>query len=268
MDHLTTHAVCLGMTGSGKTGLGIVALEELARRRVPLLVIDLKGDMVDLLLNFPDLDAGRRSRRGSRRTRSGTGTRLQVAREAGREVERRSRSIGSRTDRCGGGQAAGSSGSCFTPGVASVAPLDILPALSAPAGWDPARRSRRRHRPGQRRRRRACSPLIGRGGDPLSDRDHVLTASVILEHWTRGDVLDLTGLLTSLADPPIEVLGALPDGCVLPARRADEVGHGAQHPARQPGVRRLDQGDAADHGGPAGDTGSAARHHRLGGPSR
>ncbi len=54
-DHLTTHAVCLGMTGSGKTGLGIVALEELARRGVPLLIIDLKGDMLDLLLNFPDL---------------------------------------------------------------------------------------------------------------------------------------------------------------------------------------------------------------------
>ncbi len=57
-DHLTTHAVCLGMTGSGKTGLGIVALEELARRRIPLLVIDLKGDMVNLLLNFPSLAGG------------------------------------------------------------------------------------------------------------------------------------------------------------------------------------------------------------------
>ena len=52
-DHLTTHAVCVGMTGSGKTGLGIVALEELARRGISLLVVDLKGDMVDLLLNFP-----------------------------------------------------------------------------------------------------------------------------------------------------------------------------------------------------------------------
>ncbi|HSO23699.1 MAG TPA: helicase HerA-like domain-containing protein, partial [Chondromyces sp.] len=56
-DHLTTHAVCVGMTGSGKTGLGIVALEELARRGVSLLIIDLKGDMVDLLLNFPSLEA-------------------------------------------------------------------------------------------------------------------------------------------------------------------------------------------------------------------
>ena len=55
-DHLTTHAVCLGMAGSGKTGLGIVALEELARRGTPLLVVDLKGDMVNLLLNFPELD--------------------------------------------------------------------------------------------------------------------------------------------------------------------------------------------------------------------
>ena len=57
MDHLTTHAVCVGMTGSGKTGLGIVALEELARRGVSLLIIDLKGDMVDLMLNFPSLTA-------------------------------------------------------------------------------------------------------------------------------------------------------------------------------------------------------------------
>ena len=41
MDHLTTHAVCVGMTGLGKTGLGIVALEELARRGVSLLILDL-----------------------------------------------------------------------------------------------------------------------------------------------------------------------------------------------------------------------------------
>ena len=52
---LTTHAAIIGMTGSGKTGLGVVALEELARRGTSLLVIDLKGDMVDLMLNFPSL---------------------------------------------------------------------------------------------------------------------------------------------------------------------------------------------------------------------
>ena len=52
---LTTHAVCLGMTGSGKTGLGVILLEEAALDGVPSLIIDPKGDMTNLLLTFPDL---------------------------------------------------------------------------------------------------------------------------------------------------------------------------------------------------------------------
>ncbi len=207
MDHLTTHAVCLGMTGSGKTGLGIVALEELARRRVPLLVIDLKGDMVDLLLNFPGLEPESfapwlpADEVGDRNPE-------EVAREQAEKWR-----LG--LDRSGLGSSdmaqvkAGVEWQLFTPGVASVAPLDILPALSAPAGWEPAAD------PDAATDRvngvvAALLSLVGRGGDALSDRDHVLAASVVLEHWTRGDDLDLGGLLASLADPPIDVLGALP----------------------------------------------------------
>ncbi len=52
---LTTHAICVGMTGSGKTGLGIDLLEEAAIDRVPALIIDPKGDITNLLLTFPDL---------------------------------------------------------------------------------------------------------------------------------------------------------------------------------------------------------------------
>lgn len=207
MDHLTTHAVCLGMTGSGKTGLGIVALEELARRGVPLLIIDLKGDMVDLLLNFPDLDpesfapwlpADEVEDRDPE----------EVAREQAEKWRRGLERAGLAAEDMAmvkGGVA----WQLFTPGVSSVAPLDILPALSAPEDWDPA------SDPDAATDRvngvvGALLSLVGRGGDVLSDRDHVLTASVILEHWKRGDHLDLGGLLTSLADPPIEVFGALP----------------------------------------------------------
>jgi hypothetical protein len=52
---LTTHAVCVGMTGSGKTGLGIALLEEAAIDGIPAIVIDPKGDLGNLLLSFPSL---------------------------------------------------------------------------------------------------------------------------------------------------------------------------------------------------------------------
>ena len=206
MDHLTTHAVCVGMTGSGKTGLGIVALEELARRGVSLLVIDLKGDMVDLLLNFPSLagddfapwlppdalEEGERSKVASKQADfwrqglegSGLGPAdLRAVREGVRWQ-------------------------LLTPGAGSVAPLDILPALGAPEGWSPD------SDPDGATNRvngitSALLSLVGRGGDPLADRDHVLTATVILDHWRRGRALDLAGLLASLVDPPMESLGAL-----------------------------------------------------------
>ena len=52
---LVTHGVCVGMTGSGKTGLCIALLEEAALDGIPAIVIDPKGDLGDLLLTFPDL---------------------------------------------------------------------------------------------------------------------------------------------------------------------------------------------------------------------
>ncbi|MBM3967196.1 MAG: DUF87 domain-containing protein, partial [Planctomycetes bacterium] len=53
--HLTTHAICVGMTGSGKTGLCISLLEEAAIDNIPILCIDPKGDLGNLLLAFPEL---------------------------------------------------------------------------------------------------------------------------------------------------------------------------------------------------------------------
>ena len=52
---LTTHAVCVGMTGSGKTGLCLSLLEEAAIDGIPALAIDPKGDLGNLLLAFPEL---------------------------------------------------------------------------------------------------------------------------------------------------------------------------------------------------------------------
>src|ERR1700749_1822912 len=55
---LVTHAVCVGMTGSGKTGLGLSVIEEAALDNIPVLAIDPKGDLSNLLLTFPSLTGG------------------------------------------------------------------------------------------------------------------------------------------------------------------------------------------------------------------
>jgi len=54
-DDLTTHAVVVGMTGSGKTGLCLDLLEEAALNNIPALMIDPKGDITNALLHFPEL---------------------------------------------------------------------------------------------------------------------------------------------------------------------------------------------------------------------
>src|SRR5512145_777447 len=55
-SHLTTHSVIVGMTGSGKTGLVTVLVEEALRAAIPVLVIDVKGDLPNLKLAFPSFD--------------------------------------------------------------------------------------------------------------------------------------------------------------------------------------------------------------------
>ncbi len=217
-DHLTTHAVCVGMTGSGKTGLGIVALEELARQGIPLLVVDLKGDMVDLLLQFPALEPAEFEPwlpPGESDDRRAAAERVAAMWRKGLEGSG-----------LGGSDIAavrdGLRWQLLTPGLEQGAPLDILPALSAPAGWSPETDP-----DGARERvndvTSALLSLIGRGGDPLSDRDQVLVASVILEHWRRGDPLDLPTLLGSLAEPPLERLGVLPLETVYPRKERMEL---------------------------------------------
>ncbi len=54
---LTTHGFVLGMTGSGKTGLCVVLVEELLRAGVPVIAVDSKGDLGTLLLGLEPGDA-------------------------------------------------------------------------------------------------------------------------------------------------------------------------------------------------------------------
>ncbi len=205
-DHLTTHAVCLGMTGSGKTGLGIVTLEELARRGTPLLIIDLKGDMLNLLLNFPNLSSAEFEPWLAPDTKASKDSTTAAAEQAALWKKGLNGCGLDGTDVAAVAQ--GVRWRLVTPGIASGTPLDILPSLTPPPGWDPGTDP-----DGARDRvnglTSALLSLVDRGGDPLSDPDHVLVASIILENWRQGRGLDLASLLGNIAEPPIDHLGAL-----------------------------------------------------------
>lgn len=212
-DLLTTHGVILGMTGSGKTGLAVVLLEELARQRMPLVICDLKGDLTNLLLAFPSLAPGD----------------FEPYLPASTPPAERQAAAAATATRWQQGLAQWGLGPAeiaelrqavrwqlLTPG-SGVAPVSLLPALAAPEGYDPDVDP-----DGARTRLDGTAAgllaLVGRGGDPLSDRDHVLLATLLDNAWRQGQALDLAGLIRQIAQPPVSQFGVLDAETFYPAK--------------------------------------------------
>jgi hypothetical protein len=214
--HLTTHGVIVGMTGSGKTGLLLVLVEEALRAGVPVLLVDVKGDLADLLLTFPALDAASFAPWIDR----------EAATRAGRTVAQVAQSSADAwragLDEWGLGPSdvaalhARVAPRVLTPGSAAGEPLHVLSALETPSPlWATDLEGARA----------ALSAsvslllrLVGRDPDPTRSRDHVVL-SVFAEHRLRqGLAADVASLLHDLAEPPVAELGAMPLDEYLPKR--------------------------------------------------
>jgi len=204
---LTTHGLIVGMTGSGKTGLAIVLLEEAALDGIPSIVIDPKGDMANLALRFPDLcpedflpwiEPREALSRGV--------THEDLARETARKWEEGIGEWGQSKDRLEALVAAGAV-DVYTPGSASGRPIAALLRLGAP----PA--SLLRDEDALRERIvNAVSGLLGLVGieaDPVTSREHVLLATLLDRAWRGGDDASLESLLKAIQSPPFQKLGAL-----------------------------------------------------------
>jgi hypothetical protein len=213
---LTTHAVCLGMTGSGKTGLGVILLEEAALDGVPSLVIDPKGDMTNLLLTFPDLqpedfrpwvnpdDARRKEmdldayaasvadlwRKGL--AKSGQGPeRIQRLKEAADFL-------------------------IFTPGSSAGRQVSILQTLKAPAiSWETDSELLRDKIESVVS---ALLALVGIEADPVRSREHILLSNIFEHAWRAGEDLDLAQLIMRVQKPPITQLGVFPVDTFFPEK--------------------------------------------------
>lgn len=205
-DDLTTHAVVVGMTGSGKTGLCMDIMEEAALKNLPAILIDPKGDITNLLLHFPELlpedfkpwiNAGDARRDGKTVDVAASDTASlwkNGLKDWGIESDRIQR-LKDSVDRA-----------IYTPGSTSGKPISILASLKAPAAdWEAQQEVLLEQIEG------TVTALLGLIGldnvDPISDPEHILLSKIIADSWAAGNDVDMGELIMQTQSPPFEKLG-------------------------------------------------------------
>jgi hypothetical protein len=241
---LVTHAVCVGMTGSGKTGLCIGLLEEAAIDGVPAIVIDPKGDLGNLLLTFPDLrpadfepwvnpdDARRKG--------------VSVAEYAAGQAELWTRGLaewGEDGERIARLRAAADF-AIYTPGSEAGLQVSILRSLEAPAGDAAA--------DGELLRERVATTvasllgLLGIDADPVRSRDHILLATLVDAAWKAGRDLDLAALIAGIQSPPFARVGVMDLESFYPAKERFGLAMALNNLLASPGFEAWTAGDPLD----------------------
>jgi hypothetical protein len=241
---LTTHGVIIGMTGSGKTGLGIGLLEEAAMDRIPVLAVDPKGDLTNLLLTFPDLlpedfrpwineetarqkgvDADSWAAQQAESWRKGLAGWDQDGERIRRMREHADFAI-------------------YTPGSAAGLPVSVLRSFDAPppALLDDADAFRERVQSTVT----GLLGLLGVDADPIRSREHILLSSILDDAWRKGRSLDLGALIQAIQQPPFTRLGVMELESVYPSK--DRFGLAMQLNAlvASPGFQGWMQGEPLD----------------------
>jgi len=242
---LVTHGVCVGMTGSGKTGLCIDLLEEALLADFPLFILDPKGDVTNLLLLFPDLRSEDfapwvdpdSARRAGRSPAEEGAAQAALWKQGLAKWDVSVESIRKLRD--------GTAWRVFTPGSRAGRPVNLLGSLDAPAGltWD------RDEEPLRDEVRGLVASLLGLAGieaDPVSDARSILLARVVEEAWKGGRSLDLAGLIALVESPPFARVGAVELDAFLPREKRRELALALNNLLASPDFGSWRQGEALD----------------------
>ncbi len=221
-DDLTTHAVVVGMTGSGKTGLCIDLLEEAALQGLPALMIDPKGDITNLLLHFPELlpqdfqpwvnpDIARRLGQSQEQAAADAANRWREGLAAWDVPPERLQALQNAVHYA-----------IYTPGSDAGIPVSILASLKAPPiPWEQNRELLREKITG------TVTALLGLVGlkdiDPVRSREHILLANIFEQAWSQNRDLDLSELILQAQNPPFDRLGVFDVNTFFPEKDRFEL---------------------------------------------
>ena len=213
---LLTHAVCIGMTGSGKTGLCLSLLEEAALDGIPAIAIDPKGDIANLALTFPDLraadfepwvDAGEAARKGQSPADYAAATA-----ETWRKGLAEWNQDGDRIRRL----REAAEVAIYTPGSESGRPLSILKSFAAPDAATLGDATALKERVGSAVG--GLLALVGIDADPIRSREHILLSAILEAAWRQGQSPDLAALIQAVQKPPFDKVGVFDLESFFPAK--------------------------------------------------
>jgi hypothetical protein len=243
---MVTHGVCVGMTGSGKTGLCIAILEEAALDGIPAIIIDPKGDMPNMMLTFPQLraedflpwvneDDARRK---------GLSSQDFAAKQA--ELWKNGlASWGESGDRIAKLKQAADF-VIYTPGSTAGIPISILKSFAAP----PAALLEDSELLRDRINSTVTSllGLVGKDADPIKSKEHILISTILDNAWKQGIDLDLAALIQQVQTPPVSRIGVIDLDSFYPAKERFELAMLINNLLAAPGFNAWLEGEALDIG--------------------
>ncbi len=204
---LTTHAICVGMTGSGKTGLGVALLEEAAIDGIPALIIDPKGDLTNLALQFPNLEPSdfRPWISPDNAARAGETPDAFAASQA--ELWKKGLARWGEDGERIAKLAKSAEVAVYTPGSTAGIPVSVIQSLEAP----PEAMVNDPELLGAQIETTVASllGLLGINADPTRSREGTLLSTILHHSWDRGEGLDLPEIARRIQKPPFSQIGVL-----------------------------------------------------------